>query len=177
MRRVQCRARGRLSCNAFAHAPDAATGGVRRFGFDGTREAKLSFRTAVACTTLKLGGWYVRTCGKERRHVSEGSERKYIEQQAAFAPSGPVSRLEAISGRNTYTISISAGSCDMLSVARRARSKSAGGILLLRARVSSVTRVSSSCLRLVVRTAALSEVDFTPSMAAETSRDTITCTN
>ena len=64
----------------------------------------------------------------------------------------------------------------LISVARRARSISSAGMLLLRARVSSLVSISISCLRLVKRMIAFREDIFTPSMTAETSSDTITCT-
>ena len=63
----------------------------------------------------------------------------------------------------------------LISVARRARSISSAGMLLLRARLSSTTSIWSSCLRLVVRMIATSEVLCLPSMIDERSSDTITC--
>ncbi len=73
-----------------------------------------------------------------------------------------------------HTTFISAGPC---SVALRTRCIRAAGTSMPwdRGRVSSATSIVSSCLRLIVRMIAVSDVTFTPSMAAETSRDAITC--
>jgi hypothetical protein len=71
------------------------------------------------------------------------------------------------------TISIPVG---VGSAARCARSTSSGEMLFWDL-LSSLRSMSSSSLRFIERMIALSEVDFKPSMAAETSRDTITCTH
>jgi hypothetical protein len=110
---------------------------------------------------------------QRRRHraLSSFIVEQDLQSSACILCDGRLAIRAERSKDDTISIPVGVGSA-----ARRARSTSSGEILLWDL-LSSLRSMSSSSLRFIERMIALSEVDFKPSMAAEASRDTITCTH